>query len=256
MKSGDRANLRAGRFPQLIAPAERESASQLYSGSGRSRLPPLLETFATEDGTPLGRSDRNRSFLPTLRADGTSFNLGETVSRCTWRCFHHGDAFCLAGFAPLGLVLELLVVKEQLFPGREDEVGPAVDALQYFVLEFHGDAPFNHPDSMHSANERQPTLVTRARAQSSPTSSVALLKIDPGFGRPYWQKYGFLSHHQTLGTPIQMEGDFKKEWATLGVGGPKIISPALCELSSGYASAPALLLHASFRRASGKRSAA
>src|SRR5947208_3199781 len=86
---------------------------------------------------------------------------------------------------------------EQLFPGREDEVGPAVDALQYFVLEFHGDAPFNHPYSMHSANERQPTLVTRARAQSSPTSSVALLKIDPGFGRPYWQKYGLLSHHQT-----------------------------------------------------------
>ena len=34
-------------------------------------------------------------------------------------------------------------MKEQLFPGREDEVGPAVDALQYFVLEFHGDAPFN-----------------------------------------------------------------------------------------------------------------
>jgi hypothetical protein len=35
-------------------------------------------------------------------------------------------------------------------------------------LEFHGDAPFNHPYSMHSANERQPTLVTRARAQSFP----------------------------------------------------------------------------------------
>jgi hypothetical protein len=35
-------------------------------------------------------------------------------------------------------------MEEQLFPGREDEVGPAVDALQHFVLEFHGDAPFNH----------------------------------------------------------------------------------------------------------------
>ena len=59
------------------------------------------------------------------------------------RCSQHGDAFCFTGFAPLGFVFELLVVKEQLFPGREDEVGPAVDALQYFVLEFHGDAPFN-----------------------------------------------------------------------------------------------------------------
>ena len=197
MKSGDRANLRAGRFPQLIAPAERESASQLYSGSGRSRLPPLLETFAAEDGTALGRPEGDGSLLATLRADGSSFDLGETLSRCTRRCPQHGDAFCLAGFAPLGFIFELLVVKEQLFPGREDEVGPAVDTLQYLVLEFHGDAPFNHPYSMHSANERQPTLVTRARAQSSPTSSVALLKIDPGFGRPYWQKYGLLSHHQT-----------------------------------------------------------
>ena len=59
------------------------------------------------------------------------------------RCTQHGDAFGFTGFAPLGFIFELLVVKEQLFPGREDEVGPAVDALQYFVLEFHGDAPFN-----------------------------------------------------------------------------------------------------------------
>jgi hypothetical protein len=58
-------------------------------------------------------------------------------------CPQYGNSFCLAGFAPLGFVLELLVVEKQLFPGREDEVGPAVDALQYFILKFHGDAPFN-----------------------------------------------------------------------------------------------------------------
>ena len=106
-------------------------------------MPPLLETFAAEDGTALGRPEGDGSLLATLRADGSSFDLGETLSRCTRRCPQHGDAFCLAGFAPLGFIFELLVVKEQLFPGREDEVGPAVDALQYFVLEFHGDAPFN-----------------------------------------------------------------------------------------------------------------
>ena len=131
-------------------------------------MPPLLETFAAEDGTALGRPEGDGSLLATLRADGSSFDLGETLSRCTRRCPQHGDAFCLAGFAPLGFIFELLVVKEQLFPGREDEVGPAVDTLQYLVLEFHGDAPFNHPYSMHSANERQPTLVTRARAESFP----------------------------------------------------------------------------------------
>jgi len=96
-----------------------------------------LETFAAEDGTALGRPEGDGSLLATLRADGSSFDLGETLSRCTRRCPQHGDAFCLAGFAPLGFIFELLVVKEQLFPGREDEVGPAVDALQYFVLEFH-----------------------------------------------------------------------------------------------------------------------
>jgi hypothetical protein len=103
-----------------------------------------------------------------LRADRASFNLGETLSLHTRRGPQHRDAFCLAGFAPFGFVFELFVVKEQLFPGREDEVGPAVDALQYFVLEFHGDAPFNQSLLNALRDERQPTLVIRARAQSFP----------------------------------------------------------------------------------------
>ena len=107
-------------------------------------MPPLLETFATEDGAPLGRPEGDRGLLATLRADRSRFNLGEALSRHMMRrCPQHRDAFCLAGLAPFRFVFELFVVKEQLFPGREDEVGPAVDALQYFVLEFHGDAPFN-----------------------------------------------------------------------------------------------------------------
>jgi len=33
----------------------------------------------------------------------------------------------------------LLVVEEQLFSGRKDEVSAAVNTLQNFVLEFHGE---------------------------------------------------------------------------------------------------------------------
>jgi hypothetical protein len=37
----------------------------------------------------------------------------------------------------LGVILELFVVKEDLFARREDELGAAVGALQYSILEFH-----------------------------------------------------------------------------------------------------------------------
>jgi hypothetical protein len=53
------------------------------------------------------------------------------------RCAEHGHALGLAGFTALGFVLELFVVKKKLFPGGENEIGPAVDAGQYFVLKFH-----------------------------------------------------------------------------------------------------------------------
>ena len=42
----------------------------------------------------------------------------------------------------LGIVLELLVVEEELLARGEDEIRPAVHALQHLVLEFHK-APFN-----------------------------------------------------------------------------------------------------------------
>src|SRR5207302_6570311 len=122
-------------FRSSSRPREESDLASFNQDSGRSRLPPLLETFATEDGAPLGRPEGDRSLLATLRADRSRFNLGEALSRhMMWRRPQHRDAFCLAGFAPFGFVFELFVVKEQLFSGREDEVGPAVDALQYFVL--------------------------------------------------------------------------------------------------------------------------
>jgi hypothetical protein len=49
----------------------------------------------------------------------------------------------LALLAVLGIVLELLVVKEDLFTRREDKLGATVAALQYSISEFHGRLPRN-----------------------------------------------------------------------------------------------------------------
>jgi hypothetical protein len=43
----------------------------------------------------------------------------------------------LASFATLGFVLELLIVKEKLFPGGENKITPTVDTLQHLVLKLH-----------------------------------------------------------------------------------------------------------------------
>lgn len=48
-----------------------------------------------------------------------------------------GYTLRLAGLAALRLVLELFVMKKQLFPGREDEVSAAVYAGEYLILKFH-----------------------------------------------------------------------------------------------------------------------
>ena len=54
-----------------------------------------------------------------------------------WRGGEDGHALRLAVLAALGLVLELLIVEKQLFPGGEGKVGSAIDALEYLVLKFH-----------------------------------------------------------------------------------------------------------------------
>jgi hypothetical protein len=53
------------------------------------------------------------------------------------------NALRLALFAALGVVLELFVVEEDLLAGCENELGAAVDALQYSIREFHGRLPQN-----------------------------------------------------------------------------------------------------------------
>ena len=98
-----------------------------------------LEALPTKHRTTLCRLKRNGCFLAALGTRGTCFHLrirpgsGNAQSCCP---------LPFAGFATLRFVLELLIVEEKLFTGREYEIRPAVYALQHLVLEFHN-APFN-----------------------------------------------------------------------------------------------------------------
>jgi hypothetical protein len=44
-------------------------------------------------------------------------------------------------FAALGVILEILVVEEKLLACGKDEVRAAINALEYFIREFHGRLP-------------------------------------------------------------------------------------------------------------------
>jgi hypothetical protein len=103
--------------------------------SSRSHLPLLLKTFSTEDGAALRGSEGDGGVLAALRATGAGFDAG--IALRSGGGTEYGDALGFAAFAPLGFVLELLIVEEQLFPGREDEIGAAVNTVQHLVLEFH-----------------------------------------------------------------------------------------------------------------------
>ena len=103
-----------------------------------SSLPTSLKALAAEDRASLGRLEGDGGFFSALRAGGASFDF-RVGGAAALRGHRAEDSytFRLTGFAAFGLVLELLVVEEQLCSGRENKVGPAVDALEYLVLEFH-----------------------------------------------------------------------------------------------------------------------
>jgi len=97
-----------------------------------------LKALATEDGTALRRTEGDRSLFSASRADGLSFHFGVAVilpggSRASQNRYPLG----LAGLATLRFVLELLIVKEKLFPGGENEITATVNTLQHLVLKFH-----------------------------------------------------------------------------------------------------------------------
>jgi len=106
------------------------------SGCGYISL--LRETFAAEDRAALGGAKGDGSLLATLRAGGSSFNTGVMAPAADrLRRSKNSDAFGFANLAALRFVLELFVVKKQLFPSGEDEVSTTVDASQYLILKFH-----------------------------------------------------------------------------------------------------------------------
>lgn len=76
--------------------------------------------------------------LSASRAGGLSLDLGVAVglTRCRRRA-EYSNPFGFAGFAAFWFVLELLIVKEKLFPSRENEIIPTVHTLEHFVLKFH-----------------------------------------------------------------------------------------------------------------------
>ncbi len=106
------------------------------SGGGYVFL--LREAFAAQDWPPLGWPEGDGGLFAALGAGGPGFHAREVVRVALggWGG-EDGHALRLAGFAALGFVAELFIVKKQLFPGGEDEVGTAVDAGQYLILKFH-----------------------------------------------------------------------------------------------------------------------
>ncbi|HTV14005.1 MAG TPA: hypothetical protein VME68_04775 [Acidobacteriaceae bacterium] len=88
----------------------------------------LLEATPAQHGTALRRLERDRSFRTALRTNGARFRA---------RVAGSGGALCLAVLAPFGVILKLLVEKEELFTGREHEIVSAINALQDLIDELH-----------------------------------------------------------------------------------------------------------------------
>jgi hypothetical protein len=67
-----------------------------------------------------------------------SFYFGEAVGLPRRRrCAEHRNPLGFASLTALGLILELLIMKEELFPGGENELTSAIHALQHLVLKLH-----------------------------------------------------------------------------------------------------------------------
>ena len=121
-------------LPPLRGHRKAASTRRLRGGGGFL----LRETFTAEDGTALRGAEGHGGLLAALGAGGSSFDprIVMAVAR-RGNGGEYGHALGLAGFTALGLVLELFVVKKQLFPGGKNKIRAAVDAGQYLVLKFH-----------------------------------------------------------------------------------------------------------------------
>jgi hypothetical protein len=119
-------------IPARYKPAARRAL--LWRGrTGRAHRSPLLKTFAAIDGAPLRGLERDRCFLPALRANGLGFDsLNARRSRSIAL-----RTVGLARLTPLGFVLETLVGEKHLFAGGENELSSTFGALQDLIVVFH-----------------------------------------------------------------------------------------------------------------------
>ena len=95
----------------------------------------LLEALPAKHWTSLRRLERHGGFPLAPGADRFGFN-SLVVAAILWQSQGLGP-FAFAVFAAFGFVLELFIVKEELFASGEDEIGAAVHALENLVLELH-----------------------------------------------------------------------------------------------------------------------
>ena len=154
----------------------------------------------------------------------------------------------------LGVIFELLVVEKDLFARREDELGAAISAFQYSILEFHfWPASLNREHSRMSAKwGRSPVLVPRfvLRAPKGPDRSKAsgfklsACKLREGIN------FGFASR------ACRSDSIAVRTFPRAKRGYLRKLSPALYEPSYDSACARELLLRELSRQASGSRSGA
>ncbi len=92
-----------------------------------------MEAGSAEYGPSLRGLKGNGGFRGALRTDGPGF--------CTDTVAGSGHALDFALFAPLGIVLELFIVKEELLTGGKNEIVTAVRTFQNLVDEIHYASP-------------------------------------------------------------------------------------------------------------------
>ena len=99
------------------------------TSSGRGSCFFLIEAFPANNRPTLGGAEWHCSVLAALGAGGSGLHARVVASVAgIGGGREHGHALGLTGFTALGLVLKLLVMEKQLFPGRKDKLAAAVDA--------------------------------------------------------------------------------------------------------------------------------
>ena len=105
------------------------ATARLGVPGGRRGTFSVQEAFPAKDRTPLRGLEGNCGLPAALRTGGHSFHFSKTRGTRTL-------ALVLAGFAALGLILEVLVMEEVLFSRSENKIGATIHALEDAVLKF------------------------------------------------------------------------------------------------------------------------